>query len=150
MTMSSTDYSTTDDSRGRCFRGDMRNCCGGHWSGANILAMVAGFIIFAPLGFVVLVWTLLGRPIQEFPGWVREKWARFSGGRTAWTYGGSENSVFNEYQQTQHDRIREIREEIRNRAEAFRQFRADARRRKERQEFEDFMSSRPHNGHGES
>lgn len=148
--MSSTDYSTTGHSRERCSSGDMRFCGGGHWSGANIVAIVAGFIIFAPLGFAALVWTMFGRPIQELPGWLREKWGQFTGGRKTWTYSDSENSVFNEYQQTQHDRIREIREEIRNRAEAFRRFRFDAKRRKDQQEFNDFMSGRPQQGRDET
>jgi len=43
-------------------------CGRGHWSGANIAAMVIGFIIFPPIGLMVLVWTILGNPIQELPG----------------------------------------------------------------------------------
>lgn len=140
--MSSTDYSTGGHSRGRCFNGDMRRC-GGHWSGMNIAAMVLGFIIFPPLGFVVLVWTLLGHPIQDLPGWVRDKWVQYVGNPTAGTSKDSDNVVFNEYQQTQHDRIREIKDEIRRRAEAFRRFRFDAKRRKDQQEFDEFMASKP-------
>ena len=143
--MSSTEYSSSNQSQGCCFRINARPGGGGHWSGANIVAMVLGFIIFAPLGFAVLLWTLLGHPIQELPGWVREKWSQLFRGRHAGSCSDSDNSVFNEYQQTQFDRIREIREEIRHRADAFRQYRADAKRRKDRQEFDDFMSSRPHN-----
>ena len=148
--MSSTEYSSTAQSHNRCYEGDLCLRGGGHWSAANIAAMVLGFIIFAPLGFAVLVWTLLGHPIQELPGRVREKWSQLFRGRKSAVYSDSDNSVFNEYQQTQFDRIREIREEIRNRAEAFRQFRADAQRRKDRQEFDDFMSNRPRNGHDET
>lgn len=148
--MSSTEYSSTDQSRECCFRFNARPGGGGHWSGANIAAMVLGFIIFAPLGFAVLIWTVLGHPIQELPAWLRDKWTRLRQGNNPGTYGESDNSVFNEYQQTQFDRIREIRDEIRNRAEAFRQYRADAKRRKERQEFDDFMSNRPVNGDDEA
>ena len=144
--MSSTDYSTAGHSRGRCFHGDIRQCGSGHWSGANIAAMVLGFIIFAPLGFVVLVWTILGHPIQELPNWLRDKWAQIFRTHTTRTYNDSENIVFNEYQQTQYDRIREIKEEIRNRAGAFRAFRFDAKRRKDQQEFDDFMASKPDKG----
>jgi hypothetical protein len=116
---------------------------GGLWSGANIAAMVLGFILFPPLGFVVLVWALMGRPIQEMPGWLREQWSRFAPGGKPRVSAGTDNSVFNEYQQTQYDRIREIKDEIRQRAEAFSAFRADARRRRDQKEFDDFMATSP-------
>lgn len=143
--MSSTDYSTADRSRGQCFSGHMRSCGRGHWSSANIVAMVLGFIIFPPLGFVVLLWTILGHPIQELPGWVREKWDQVFRKGNAGTYKDSENIVFDEYQQTQYDRIREIKEEIKKRAEAFRTFRFNAKRRKDQEEFDEFMANKPKN-----
>lgn len=148
--MSSTDYSTTGHSRGPCFNGPMRLCGSGHWSGANIVAMVLGFIIFPPLGFAVLLWTILGHPIQELPGWLRDKWVQFFHKSSTKAHNDSENIVFDEYQQTQHDRIREIREEIKRRAEAFRSFRFDAKRRKDQEEFDEFMSSKPDTRHDES
>jgi hypothetical protein len=143
MTMSSTDYSSARRSRGHCFNGHTWPCGQGHWSGANIAAMVLGFIIFPPIGFVVLLWTILGHPIQDLPGWVRDKWNQFFRKSSAGSHGDSENIVFNEYQQTQYDRIREIKEEIKRRAEAFRSFRFDAKRRKDQEEFDDFMASKP-------
>jgi hypothetical protein len=123
----------------------MRSCGRGHWSSANIVAMVLGFIIFPPLGFVVLLWTILGHPIQELPGWVREKWDQVFRKGNAGTYKDSENIVFDEYQQTQYDRIREIKEEIKKRAEAFRTFRFNAKRRKDQEEFDEFMANKPKN-----
>lgn len=144
--MSSTHSSNMNQSDGNRFRGGSHKCGGGHWSGANIAAMVLGFIVFAPLGLVVLVWTIMGRPIQELPGWVRDKWSQYFGGTSAPGYRDNENVVFNEYQQTQYDRIREIKDEIKRRAEAFRSFRFDAKRRKDQQEFDDFMASDPNKG----
>jgi hypothetical protein len=141
--MSSTDYSTAGKSGNKCFHGEMRMCGGGHWSGANIVAMVLGFIIFPPLGLVVLVWTILGNPIQDLPGWVRDKWNQMFRSRSGGSPHDSDNSVFNDFQQTQRDRIREIKEEIRNRAESFRVFRDNAKRRQDQKEFDDFMSSEP-------
>ena len=145
--MSSTNNSTADASRDRCFHGEMRFCGGGHWSGANIIAMVLGFIIFAPLGFVVLVWTILGHPIQELPSWVQNKWSEYFRSGAVKSKGDSDNSVFNDFQQTQRDRIREIKEEIRNRAKAFRAFRENAKRRQDQKEFDEFMSSKPDSDH---
>ena len=40
----------------------------------------------------------------------------------------SDNVVFNEFQQTQYDRIKEIREEIRQRSRRFAEFRVKANR----------------------
>ncbi len=148
--MSSTDYSTAGRSRGQCFNGQMRSCGSGHWSGANIAAMVLGFIIFPPLGFVVLLWTILGHPIQDLPGWVRDKWDQIFRKSSAEAYKDSENIIFTEYQQTQYDRIREIKEEIKKRAEAFRSFRFNAKRRKDQEEFDEFMASKPTNSRDES
>ena len=55
----------------------------------------------------------------------------------------SGNSVFNAFQQTQHDRISEIKEEIRDRARRFSEYRADAQRRADEAEFNQFMSNKP-------
>jgi hypothetical protein len=123
---------------------------GGHWSGANIAAMVLGFVVCPPLGFVVLAWTIMGRPIEDLPAWVRDKWRQFFRGGNARPHDDSDNIVFDEYQQTQYDRIHEIKEEIKNRAKAFRAFRFNARRRKDQQEFEEFMASNPEQGQGET
>jgi hypothetical protein len=144
--MSATHDSRPHSSHGMCSQGGWGRCVGGHWSGANIAAMVLGFLVFPPLGFVVLLWTILGRPIQKLPAWVRDTWVRFFGGGNARTRNESDNIVFNEYQQTQYDRIREIKEEIKKRAGAFRAFRFDAKRRQDQQEFEDFMASNPEKG----
>jgi hypothetical protein len=144
--MSSTDYTNDQGVRGIDHQAGGGLFKRGHWSGANIAAMVLGFLVFAPLGLVVLAWALMGRPVQELPGWVRDKWRQFSGGERPASHNGSDNVVFNEYQQTQYDRIREIKDEIRQRAEAFRAFRADAKRRQDRKEFEEFMSTKPENG----
>lgn len=143
----SSHYSQSGHSSNCAFGSGKR--CKGHWSGANIAAMVLGFIIFPPLGLIVLVWTLTGHPIQDLPGWVKGKWQQFfgsestgrrSGGRT---FDESGNVIFDEYQQTQHDRIREIKEEIKRRTDAFRHFRQNAQRRKDQDEFDLFMSSNP-------
>jgi hypothetical protein len=126
-----------------CSQGSGGLSGGGHWSWANIAAMVLGFIIFPLLGILLLVWTLMGRPVQDLPAWLREKWDQVFGGKRSVTYGHSDNMVFNEYQQTQYDRIREIKDEIGRRAEAFRHFRSDDKRRQDQKEFEEFMATSP-------
>ncbi len=116
--------------------------CGGHWTGLNIAVMVVSFVFFWPLGLVVLYWTLKGRNVKELPGAIRERVGNLTG-----LFGGdghgTKNVVFDEYQQTQYDRIREIKAEIKERSDRFNEFRADARRRADQEEFERFMASSP-------
>ncbi len=122
--------------------------CGGgegrvaRWSGINIAAMVVGFVFFWPVGLVVLFWILSGREVQDLPGAVREQWNHlFSGNKNH--HGLDDNVVFSEFQQTQYDRIREIKEEIATRARRFKEFKMDAKRRADQEEFNRFMASGP-------
>jgi len=56
------------------------------------------------------------------------------------SFAGSGNVVFAEYQKTQYYRIQEIKDEIRARSKSFAEFRSNAKRRADEQEFKDFMS----------
>ena len=102
--------------------------------------MVVGFVFFWPVGLVVLYWIMTGRNVQELPGAVRDQWQRmFNGSKTPLSH--ADNVVFSDYQQTQYDRIREIKEEIKSRAQRFGEFRMDARRRADQEEFDRFMAN---------
>ena len=120
--------------------------CGGNWSGLNIAAMVVGFVLFWPVGLFVLFWIITGRDVQELPDAIRGLWSRIN---DAWRGNGSdsgattENVVFNEFQQAQYERIREIKDEVKERARRFRDFRARAKRRADEEEFDQFMSDAP-------
>lgn len=132
---------------GHCRRG--RGMCQskGKWSPFNIVAMVLGFIVFWPIGLLLLFWILSGRDVRNLPAVIQRKWRAFSQQRRRTsTDDGSDNTVFNAYQQTQWDRIREIKGEIRERSKRFMDFRADAKRRTDEQEFSEFrefMSRQP-------
>ena len=115
------------------------------WSAANIVGMVIGFMIFWPLGLAILAWILSGRQVRDLPAATRDLWARFFSNGEARFHKGTDNIVFNEYQQTQHDRISEIKNEIRERARRFSEFREDIQRRRDQEEFERFMASAPSN-----
>lgn len=121
-------------------------CCGfgasANWSVTNIVAMVIGFVLFWPLGLFMLYWIFKGRDVTELRRHIVEKWNRFKGKETT-EAGGTDNQVFNEYQQTQYDRIREIKDEIKERARRFAQFRSDAKRRADEEEFRRFMDDSP-------
>jgi len=142
--MTSTDSSTASDSHH--YRHSDKGCCKkGNWSFINLAAMVVGFVLFWPVGLFLLFWNLSGRDVRDLPNTIQEKCAdMFTGsfGRSRGHKSATENnSVFEEYQQTQYDRITEIKEEIKDRARRFRDFRSDAKRRADESEFKDFMSS---------
>ena len=113
------------------------------WSGVNIAAMVIGFVFFWPVGLVVLFWIMSGRQVQELPGAVREQWNRLFNNEHE-SLEGADNVIFNEYQQTQYDRIREIKEEIKGRTRRFSEFRMNAKRRADQEEFNSFMAGGPY------
>jgi len=146
--MSSSSNSTIDQSNNR----SEGYCCGswgkkGNWSGFNIAAMVLGFVFFWPIGLFILYWIITGRNVKQLPQGIRTQWSKVTNG---WhdnngnsRNGHADNVVFNEYQQTQYDRIREIKDEIKVRSRRFVEFRANARRRADEEEFNRFMDDAP-------
>ncbi len=109
-----------------------------NWHPVNIAATVVSFVVFWPIGLLVLFWVLSGRDALELPGVIKDKWQQLRG-----QFGGfndsSDNTVFNAFQQTQYDRINEIKDEIKARSERFKAFRADAKRRADEAEFNEFI-----------
>ena len=140
--MTSTDYTTAAHS-GEHSRS---HCCGwgsdANWSASNIVALVLGFVIFWPIGLFFLYWILKGRQVRDIPRGMSNKWHQSKNGWTS-RENTSDNVIFNEYQQTQHDRIREIKEEIKERTRRFAEFRQDAKRRADEEEFHRFMNQSP-------
>lgn len=114
----------------------------GNWSGRNIAAMVVGFVLFWPIGLVLLYWNITGRDVRDFPAAVRGVWSKATRRRSS-ASADDDNVVFKEYQQTQYDRIRDIKAEIDERARRFKAFRDDAKRRKDEEEFNRFMANSP-------
>ncbi len=128
---------TRDKGTGGCVFSGSAN-----WSFTNIAAMVIGFVLFWPIGLFVLYWILTGRNVVDIKDRLVAKWKRHKG-HDANGSGGTDNDVFNEYQQTQYDRIREIKDEIKERARRFAEFRSDAKRRADEEEFRRFMDDSP-------
>lgn len=119
--------------------------CGGNWSVINIAAMVTAFVFFWPLGLFMVYWICTGRDATELPGKVRELVNQFRG--KEFVAGSSaDNVVFYEYQQTQYDRIREIKAEIGERSNRFKAFRDEQKRKKDQDEFNLFMTLSPAKG----
>jgi len=126
------------------------SCSGSNWTGMNLVAMILGFVVFWPLGLFMVFWICSGRHVSEIPAAAQELWAKISGGASMSREGLSDNVVFNDYQQTQFDRIREIKEEIKTRAQRFSDYRADAKRRADEEEFNRFMNDTPNKGEASS
>ena len=144
--MSSSNGSTAENSGARAFGfSGKHEGAKGNWSPMNTAAMVIGFVAFWPIGLVLLYWNIKGRDVRDLPGAIQDKWARLRNKRCKSHVAGSDtdNSLFNEFQQTQYDRIREIKEEIKERARRFQDFRADAKRRADEEEFNQFMANNP-------
>jgi|GEM_PF-5125446 len=57
----------THAQRARCEFTDRK----GNWSGRNIAAMVVGFVLFWPLGLVLLYWNITGRDVKDLPAAAR-------------------------------------------------------------------------------
>jgi len=116
---------------------------GAHWSGMNIAAMVVGFVFFWPAGLLILFWILSGRHVQDLPAAIRQVWSQVFSNKEIPFMKETDNVVFNEYQQTQYDRISEIKNEIKEQSRRFNEFRMNARRRANEAEFREFMASSP-------
>lgn len=150
--MSTTSTPTVGPADRHCWKtGSGHDARQSNWSAINILTMVVGFVIFWPLGLFMIYWIVTGRHASELPAASRRLWSRLSG---LWSSGGfrftghdsvetSHNAVFDRFQQTQYDRISEIRDEINERARRFAEFRAQARERSDAEEFNQFMASSP-------
>lgn len=147
MTTSSNNSTEQQRATGASGRSRCKRSGDANWSGINIAAMVAGFMLFWPIGLFMLFWILIGRDAKAIPATIRQLWSKVTGfweghdGPQA--HDSTENVVFNEFQQTQYERIREIKDELKERARRFRDFRANSRRRADEEEFNQFMSDAP-------
>ncbi len=142
--MTSIGNSTANDSH-QYRHSNNEYCKKGNWSCMNIAAMVVGFVLFWPVGLFLLFWNISGREVRDLPNAIKEKCAAVFNGSFCRSKKHKDstdsNSVFEEYQQTQHDRITEIKEEIKDRASRFKDFRSDVKRHADESEFKEFMSS---------
>ena len=119
----------------------------GNWSGFHIASVVVGFMFFWPLGLLLLFWILAGRQVSDLPAAATRLWswgsAQFGESRPFLRRVHSDNVVLNEYQQAQMDRIEELKAEIAARSRRFHEYRSEARRRADQEEFDHFMNGSP-------
>ena len=118
------------------------------WSALEIIAMVAGFIIFWPLGLLALfvkmkngvMWKGAAGGVAPWAGWKMpstDKWRSASYG-----FASSGNAAFDEYKRTQLARLEEERRKLDEEQKAFREHLARLRKAKDQDEFDRFMAER--------
>ena len=119
-----------------------------NWSAAEIIAMVAGFVIFWPLGLLALfvkmkngeMWTGATQGAAPWAAWKMpssDKWRSASYG-----FASSGNAAFDDYKRTQLARLEEERRKLDEEQKAFREHLARLRKAKDQDEFDRFMAER--------
>jgi hypothetical protein len=133
-----------------------RRCGGGirsRWSPWEVGAMVAGFVVFWPLGVLAffLKWKngemwrgasesnapWSGFKAPDFQSWKQSATSGFGGG-----FAGSGNAAFDAYKREQMKRLDEERRKLEEEQKAFRDFVEKVRRAKDQEEFDRFMAER--------
>jgi hypothetical protein len=129
-------------SRKSCWKGRR------HWSAYEIIAMIAGFVIFWPLGLLALflklmkgeMWPGASQGAAPWAGWKlpsSDKWRSASYG-----FASSGNAAFDDYKRTQLARLEEERRKLDEEQKAFREHLARLRKAKDQDEFDRFMAER--------
>ena len=136
--------------------GTQKRGCGwgsmGRWSAWEIGAMVAGFVVFWPLGLIALFLKWKNGEMWKGSASSAAPWAGFrapdlSGWSASWkgpSYGfaGSGNAAFDDYKREQLRRLDEERRRLEDEQKAFRDFVERLRRAKDQDEFDRFMAER--------
>jgi hypothetical protein len=133
---------------GQSWDANVRPSCVGRkrWSAWEIVAIVAGFAIFWPLGLIALFVKL----------WNGELWPGAAAGDMPWRSAGtwsppswtqrsgspSGNSAFEEYRKRELERLEAERRKLMEEQKAFAEFVERVRRAKDQEEFDRFMAER--------
>ncbi len=133
-----------------------RGGCGRRgWAPVEILAVVLGFMVYWPIGLGLLAWKFVQRRSEFDPGqfaaW-RQKFDGFTastfGGATGRTWSGtgfgqSGNAAFDEWRKNEIERLEIERQKLEAAQREFSDFVTEARKARDREEFERFMRNRP-------
>ncbi len=123
------------------------------WTPLTIALMVIGFMIFWPLGLIMLAYILWGQKVPEirrhFEGMKRD----WSSSRSGWCgsrgYARSGNAAFDDYRERELRRLDEERRKLDEERREFEAFVHDLRRARDQEEFDRFTrerGSRPRSG----
>lgn len=122
------------------------------WTPVTIILMILGFMIFWPLGLLMLAFILWGDRWQEFrrdfPGGMNREFRfghghgrRGNGGRTSYR-SDSGNAAFDEYRAQELRRMEEERRRLEEERRDFESYVNNLRRAKDQEEFNRFMTER--------
>ena len=124
----------------------------GRWSAWEIGAMVAGFVVFWPLGLIALFLKWKNGEMWKGSADTAAPWASFKapdlsgwnwkGQASSYGFAGSGNAAFDTYKREQLKRLDEERRRLEDEQKAFRDFVERLRRAKDQDEFDRFMNAR--------
>ncbi len=131
-----------------------RGGCGRRgWAPTEILAVVLGFMVYWPVGLGLLAWKLVQRRGEFDPGQFAQWKDRLEGfaswrGETGRSWGGSSfgqsgNAAFDEWRKQEIERLEAERQKLEAAQREFSDFVTEARKARDREEFERFMRDRP-------
>ncbi len=117
------------------------------WSAWEIGAMVAGFVIFWPIGLVALFLKWKNGEMWRGSSDAQAPWAGFrKPDLQAWKrkagFSMSGNAAFDDYKRAELDKIEALRRKLEEDQKAFGDFVERLRRAKDQEEFERFMAER--------
>lgn len=127
--------------------------CGGgiksRWSPWEIGAMVAGFVIFWPLGLLALflkwkngeMWRGASESKAPWEGFKKPDFAAWQS-KASYGFTSSGNAAFDDYKRETLKRLDEERRKLEEEQKSFRDFVERVRRAKDQEEFDRFMSER--------
>jgi hypothetical protein len=129
------------------------------WSPVTIALMVAGFIIFWPLGLLMLGYILWGEKFggsaDRAEGWINKQkaWCNGAKGRHGHHFGyqsQSGNAAFDDYRDEQLKRLDEERRRLDEEVNNFHEYMRNLRMARDREEFDRYMreknATRPFGG----
>jgi len=122
----------------------------GRWSAWEIGAMVAGFVVFWPLGLLALflkwkngeMWKGSAETAAPWAGLKAPDFSAWKSQATSYGFAGSGNDAFDTYKREQLKRLDEERRRLEDEQRAFRDFVDRLRRAKDQDEFDRFMAER--------
>jgi len=120
-----------------------RHCLQRGWSPLNVVLMIAGFIIFWPLGLAMIAWIIWGDEIGTMFNDAREQFrgAARAAPFSAAASGRTGNLAFDEYRTAELKRLAEERRKLEAMRAEFEGFVDELRRAKDQEEFKRFMAS---------
>ena len=120
-----------------------RPCLQRGWSPLNVVLMIAGFIVFWPLGLAMIAWIIWGDEIGRM---FSDAKAQFHVATRAAPFspaasGRTGNLAFDEYRAAELTRLAEERRKLEEMRAEFEGFVSELRRAKDQEEFKRFMAN---------